>query len=135
MLNAKIFGQAWDVVTRSLKLRLAKHDVIAENIANVDTPGYRRRDLPFAKVMEAYLKGAPRLKTTNPRHIEPSPLEPPLMLREEIMPSDEGTPNNVSLEEEMAKLAENNLLYQATVQALIKELELLREAITEGGRR
>ncbi len=134
MLNSKIFGKTWETVARSLKLRLTKHDVIAENIANVDTPGYRRRDLPFAKVMEAYLKGSPHLKTTNPRHIKSSPLTPPLIQEEELLPSDEGTPNNVSLEEEMAKLAENNILYQATVQALIKELELLRTAITEGGR-
>ncbi|NPB09829.1 MAG: flagellar basal body rod protein FlgB [Thermodesulfobacteria bacterium] len=135
MLHTKIFGQTWQTVTRSLKLRLLKHDVIAENIANVDTPGYKRRDIPFEKVMEAYLRGAPPLKTTNPRHLKPSVFSPPTLWPEEIVPEDEGTPNNVSLEEEMAKLAENNLLYQATVQALIKELELLREAITEGGKR
>ncbi len=134
MLNAKIFGKTWQTVAQSLKWRLLKHDVIAENIANVDTPGYRRRELPFEKVMEAYLKGAPPLKVTNPRHLKPSLLSPPTLRREEVLPPDEGTPNNVSLEEEMAKLAENNLLYQATVQALIKELELLREAITEGGK-
>ncbi len=85
--------------------------------------------------MEAYLKGKPPLKITNPRHLKPSVLEPPTYPEEEALPPEEGTPNNVSLEEEMAKLSENNLMYQATVQALIKELELLREAITEGGKR
>ncbi len=134
MLGTKIFGKTWQTVTQSLKWRLLKHDVIAENIANVDTPAYRRRDLPFEKIMEAYLKGAPPLEVTHPRHLKPSLLSPPTFRPEEILPPDEGTPNNVSLEEEMAKLAENNLLYQATVQALIKELELLREAITEGGK-
>ena len=131
----KIFGHTFQVIAQALRLRLEKHDVIAENIANVDTPGYRRRDLPFEKVMEAYLKGAPPLKTTNPRHLKPPLAGPPLLREEELLPEDEGTPNNVSLEEEMAKLAENNLMYQATVQALIKELELLRETITEGGKR
>ena len=135
MLVGKIFGRTWEVVSKSLKLRLARHDVIAANIANVDTPGYRKKDIPFEKVMAAYLKGAPPLKTTNPRHLKPSLLEPPVCPEEDCTPPEKGTPNNVSLEEEMAKLSENNLMYQATVQALIKELELLREAITEGGKR
>ncbi len=135
MFAGKIFGRTWAVVTKSLKVRLARHDLIAANIANVDTPGYRKKDIPFERVMEAYLKGKPPLKITNPRHLKPSVLEPPTYPEEEALPPEEGTPNNVSLEEEMAKLSENNLMYQATVQALIKELELLREAITEGGKR
>ncbi len=135
MFAGKIFGKTWNIVTQALKLRLAKHDIIASNIANVDTPGYRRKDLPFEKIMSAYLKGAPALKTTHPKHFGPHPLKPPICPEEDCTPPDEGTPNNVSLEEEMAKLSENNLMYQATVQALIKELELLKEAITEGGKR
>lgn len=135
MFTGKIFGKTWQIVTRSLKLRLARHDVIAANIANVDTPGYRRKDIPFEKVMAAYLKDSPRLKTTHPRHFQKGPLSAPFCPEEDCEPRDEGTPNNVSLEEEMAKLSENNLMYQATVQALIKEIELLREAITEGGKR
>ncbi len=137
MITGRLFGKTWQVVAKSLRLRLARHDVIAANIANVDTPGYRRKDIPFEKVMAAYLKDSPKLKTTHPRHVGSDPLAPPLCSRfeEDCVPLDEGTPNNVSLEEEMAKLSENNLMYQATVQALIKELELLKEAITEGGKR
>ncbi|OAG28160.1 flagellar basal body rod protein FlgB [Thermodesulfatator autotrophicus] len=135
MIGVKLFGKTWQVVSEALKLRLTRHEVISANIANVDTPGYRRKDVPFEKVMAAYLKGSPPLKVTNPRHIKPG-LAPdggvPLIEEE---PPVEGTPNNVSLEQEMAKLSENNLMYQATVQALMKEIELLREAITEGGKR
>ncbi len=134
-MGFKLFGRTWKIVSESLKLRLARHDVIAANIANVDTPGYHRKDLPFEKIMKAYLRGEPRLLTTNPRHIKPSIMEPPVTTEEDWTPPDEGTPNNVSLEEEMAKLTENTILYQATIQALIKQLELLKEAITEGGKR
>ncbi len=134
-MGFKLFGRTWKIISESLRLRLARHDVIAANIANVDTPGYRRKDLPFEKIMEAYLRGEPHLLTTNPRHIKPSIMEPPVTTEEDWIPPDEGTPNNVSLEEEMAKLTENTILYQATVQALIKQLELLKEAITEGGKR
>ncbi len=133
-MGLSLFGKMWKVVSEALSLRLIRHDVIASNIANVDTPGYRRKEFPFEKIMEEYLKDKPPLITTHPRHIEPSPEEPRIFSEEDWMPSDEGTPNNVSLEEEMARLSENTIFYQATVQALIKELEILREAITEGGK-
>lgn len=133
-MGVKLFGRTWRIVSQALKWRLAKNDVIAANIANVDTPGYHRKDLPFEKIMEAYLRGEPRLLTTNPRHLKPSPLEPPVTTEEDWTPPEEGTPNNVSLEDEMAKLTENTILYQATIQALIKELQILKDAITEGGK-
>ncbi|WP_022853680.1 flagellar basal body rod protein FlgB [Thermodesulfatator atlanticus] len=135
MIGEKLFGKTWQVVTQALKVRLARHDVIAANIANVDTPGYRAKDIPFEKVMQAYLKGSPPLKLTNPRHIKPGLSPDGSYPLEEESPPVEGTPNNVSLEAEMAKLSENNLMYQATIQALMKEIALLKEAITEGGKR
>ena len=47
---------------------------------------------------------------------------------------ERGTPNNVDLDEQMSKLAENNLQYQASIQMLIKKFEILKNAIIEGGR-
>ncbi|RUM89961.1 MAG: hypothetical protein DSZ23_02380, partial [Thermodesulfatator sp.] len=51
-----------------------------------------------------------------------------------VTSSERGVPNNVDLDEQMAKLSENNLQYQAAVQLLVKKFELLKEAATEGGR-
>ncbi|OAQ20704.1 flagellar basal body rod protein FlgB [Thermosulfurimonas dismutans] len=127
----KMFSKTWDLIARSLKLRNLRHDVLASNIANVDTPGYRRKDIPFEKVMRAYLGEEMPLKMTHARHISNSPREVQAQI---VEPEEVGTPNNVSLEEEMSKLMENHLLYQATVEALIKEIGLMREAITEGGK-
>ncbi len=128
----RLFERTWEVVARSLKLRNLKHEVLASNVANVDTPGYIRKDVPFEKIMRAYLgkEGLP-LKRTRPQHLAfpPGEVNPVVEVREEV-----GTPNNVSLEEEMSRLMENHLLYQATLQALIKEITLMRDAITEGGR-
>ncbi len=125
------------LVSTALKIRSYKHDLIASNIANVDTPGYRRKDIPFKKVMEAYLSNqGPHLslKTTSPRHIKSGRggrLEEIVKAYEE---KTLGTPNNVSLEEEMVSLTENQVLYESTLQALAKELQMLNEAISGGGR-
>lgn len=127
------FQKLLDVVRVSLKLRAKRHELISSNIANVDTPGYRRKDLPFERIMETYLSAERTLKTTHPRHF-------PRRERnlEDLIRTYEaktlGTPNNVSLEEEMGTLIENQLLYESTLQALSKELERLKEIITEGGR-
>ncbi|MFN3505452.1 MAG: flagellar basal body rod protein FlgB [Caldimicrobium sp.] len=127
------FQKLLDTVKVSLRLRASRHQLISSNIANVDTPGYRRKDLPFEKIMEKYITSERSLKTTQKKHF---PLRDGNMetLRRENFFSTLGTPNNVSLEEEMIILTENQLLYETTLQALSKELERLKEIITEGGK-
>lgn len=127
------FQKLLDTVKVSLRLRTERHHLLSANIANVDTPGYRRKDIPFEKVMERYLQRERLLKTSSSRHI---PLRDGRLsdLVKGFQPDTLGTPNNVSLEEEMTALTENQLLYESTLQALAKELERLREIITEGGK-
>ncbi|PMP68189.1 MAG: flagellar basal body rod protein FlgB [Thermodesulfobacterium geofontis] len=128
-----VFERTFNLVKTALKLRSYKHSLLASNIANVDTPGYRRKDISFEKVIQSYLSERGGLKTTHPQHLKGFRKS----LKELIKTYEEeslGTPNNVNLEEELVQLTENQMLYEATLQALSKELERLREAITEGGR-
>jgi flagellar basal-body rod protein FlgB len=130
------FNRLLNIVGTALKLRSYRQQLIASNIANVDTPGYRRKDIPFEKIMERYLTSEKRLKTTNPRHF---PFRE-TSLQDYIKEYEEksqtlGTPNNVNLEEEMANLTQNKVLYEATLQALYKELQIIKTAINEGGGR
>ena len=132
-----IFEKTFNIAKAALKLRSYKQTLIASNIANVDTPGYRRKDIPFKKIMQEYLSNsAPDLplKTTDPRHIEPRNTEDVLSIAEIYKSKTLGTPNNVSLEQEITELTQNQVLYEATLQALAKEIQRLKEAITEGGR-
>ncbi len=124
-----------NLVNTALKLRSYRHQLLSSNIANVDTPGYRRKDILFEKIFKKYFTELKTkvLKTTKDNHF----LTRPILLedwKKEIEPFTLGTPNNVNLEEEMVSLTENQLLYEATLQALSKELERLKEIITEGGR-
>jgi flagellar basal-body rod protein FlgB len=127
------FSKTFSLVKTALKLRSHKHSLLASNIANVDTPGYRRKDIPFEKIIQSYLSEEIHLKTTHPKHLKGFRKN-----LEELIKSYEeetlGTPNNVNLENELVQLTENQILYEATLQALSKELERLKEAITEGGR-
>lgn len=128
-----VFNKTFSLIKTALKLRSYKHSLLASNIANVDTPGYRRKDIPFEKIIQSYLCEEICLKTTHPKHLKGFRKN----LEELIKTYEEetlGTPNNVNLEEELVQLTENQILYEATLQALSKELERLKEAITEGGR-
>ena len=134
-----LFGKGYELLDRVLHVRSVKNTVISSNIANVDTPGYKARELPFKKVMDYYLgvenSGKLPLKRTNPRHLDNLGREKIARPEDFIVKSRErGTPNNVDLDVEMAKLADNNLQYQATLQVLIRRLEGLKNAVTEGGR-
>jgi len=128
-----ILEKTFDLLRVALKLRSYRHTLLASNIANVDTPGYRRKDIPFEKIIQNYLSKESLLKTTHPKHFKGLSKN-----IDEIIKAYEdetlGTPNNVNLEEEIVRLTENQILYEATLQALSKELERLKEAITEGGR-
>jgi len=131
-----IFEKTFNVAKAALKLRSYKQELIASNIANVDTPGYRRKDIPFQKVMQAYLgeSGDIPLKTTSPKHIKDPDTKNIMSLAKAYKDKTLGTPNNVSLEQEITEMTQNQVLYEATLQALAKEIQRLKEAITEGGR-
>ncbi len=141
-----LFGPAIDIMGKALTLRAKRNSVLSSNIANVDTPGYKSKDLNFDQLMENYLKdkglgggsGAKGgsnaelpLATTNPRHIKGAQEEKPQAI---IVSKERGVPNNVDIDEEMAKLSANNIQYQLTTQMLIKKFEALKTAITEGGK-
>ena len=124
----------------AMKLRAIKHDVISSNIANINTPKYRCKNLNFEKEFKKILTPKPklRLETTNPRHI-PYPKKNETT---EISPKIEecNTPvigndkNNVDLDREMAKMAKNHLLYNSYLQIFTKKIKMLKDSIIQGGR-
>lgn len=143
-----IFGWTFEVLETALHVRGKRNEVLSANISNLETPGYRPKDIPFKEVMARYLENgkAGGLSVTHPDHI-PDPwrvatiatgprtgLSPEGYAIVDLTPRERGTPNSVDLEREMGELALNNLQFQSTVQSLIKELDMLKTAITEGGK-
>ncbi len=123
----KLFDRTMGFLQRSLDVRTTRHKVLSGNVANAETPNYRSMDIPFQRVLEQTLHSDSglQLKKTHRFHI-PETLERPL----EAVVSSEG----VNLDQEMANLTENNLMFQAGVQALVKKLEALKTTIIEGGK-
>ena len=106
----------------------ARMGVIAENVAQADTPGYKARDLPaFA---ETYRDSAP-LRATRPGHLGAS--ERPLTPEAHIVPAT-GAPNGntVSLEGEMVKAAEARQSHEMALAIYRSTSDLVRTALGKG---
>lgn len=137
-----LFNRTIDLMGKSLNLRLAKHSMTATNLANMDIPGYRIRDLKFEETMQQALSspdGRLTMRQTNSRHMPVRGIERAYQAAQaKIEYSVYGRDNQgddlVDIDQEMTKLAKNHLLYNATVQMLAKKLEALKYAISEGGR-
>jgi len=128
-IGKQLFDRTMGLVQRSLDIRAARHEVISGNVANVETPDYVSKDLPFQKVFERSLEGSPvlPLKRTHPRHL-PALEEG----RKDFSWDIEVAPApGVDIDQQMAKLAENNLMFQAGIQSLIKKFEALKVSVTE----
>ncbi|WP_243374361.1 flagellar basal body rod protein FlgB [Geotalea sp. SG265] len=134
-----IFGSTVDILGKTLDLRAKNHNHIAANIANAETPGYMPTRLSFeAELKDAVNgKGVGRGALTNPRHI---PFKGKGGSVEEVKGTVVETPaqsvgvdnNAVELENEMGKMSENQIMFNATVQLLGKKFEGLKYAIKGG---
>jgi flagellar basal-body rod protein FlgB len=120
------------LLAKTLGYRSRRHGVIAANLANIDTPGYRPQELVFEQELQrAGAASDVHLKRSHPQHLPgPGAPGPDAVLRPSGEPSAGGT-TSLNLDKEMAKMAQNNLLYEAEARLLSKKFEALRMAIDE----
>ena len=134
-----IFGPTIDVLGKSIDLRAKSQNLISSNIANAETPNYIPKTLDFEQELQSAVKsgsaGTPAI--TNPRHL---PLKGTAGRLQSVTGSVVETPaktpgndgNAVELENEMGKLLENQIMYNASIQMLSKKLNDLSTAIKGG---
>lgn len=115
-----------------------KHRVTANNIANVDTPAFKKADVAFEEELKMALERADRLtmKTTHPKHIQ-SPFPPDLhSVQPKVVVSTDTTMrndlNNVDIDVEMAKMTDNNIMYNTLAQLIADKIRGLKNIISEG---
>ena len=112
----------------------ARQDVLSQNVANADTPGYAARDLKPMDFENLLHKASapgfePGLMVTNPRHIAISPSRTSFESSDapDTQPSPNG--NSVSLEEEMIKVSDTQGQFQAASNLYAKAMQLMRTAL------
>jgi flagellar basal-body rod protein FlgB len=133
-----IFDRTMRLLERTLDLRSGRQRVIASNLANEETPGYRASELTFMDQLQSAHKGRLPivLAATQSRHFGLRGAEGVQVVTGKLNEVPAGDipldANSVNLELEMAKLSENVMQYNAAATILSKKFNGLLSAIREG---
>lgn len=115
-----------------------RQETIANNIANVDTPDYKRQDVRFIdRLQEAVNKRSQtELRTTSASHIESGARrseETGFNTTVDGNTNYRNDKNNVDIDAEMALMAKNNLYYNTLSQQIKNKFDSLNNVIEKGG--
>ncbi len=116
--------ELFDVTQRSLEVALhgteLRQEVLANNVANVNTPGFKRSDVSFQSELASALRFDPRGHDLS--------VDPQVTVESDTTVRVDG--NNVDPDKEAARLAETQLLFQALMSVTAKRLSSMSQLIT-----
>jgi len=117
-----LFNKTMNLLSGMLDYQSKRHKIIISNIANIDTEGFKPSDISFKQALGK--TNSIQMATTDPGHIgrEGSGAGPI-----EVTTSEE----NVKIDKEMANLAENQLMYNMTVDMLSRKFRGINTVLKE----
>jgi len=115
----KIFSNS-KLVEKALDASWLRNDAISQNLANVDTPGYKKKTVPFEQLLNDAM---------SEKDIDNIDLK---MVEDNSNLSTRLDGNNVDIESETADEAKNTIKYNTLIQSLNSQFSRLRSAIREG---
>jgi flagellar basal-body rod protein FlgB len=130
-MSDKLFSSnTVDLLKRSLDAYSLRQRVIAENIANAETPGFKARQVEFETLLREAGEVSMRMRNSGPAHQSKSEAQSvqALVHDKSDRAMDNGI-NNVSIDMEMAALAETNLNHKLSTRALTLRYQLLRNSV------
>ena len=129
----KLFSNTFTSLDQALNYASIKQKVISQNIANVDTPNYKAKDVSFKSVLQSEMNNDFTTNRTDPRHIDfssGSTSQPSIVTRQNTQYNSNG--NSVDLDQEMNDLATNQIYYNALVEQLNSKFSALQNVIRGG---
>jgi flagellar basal-body rod protein FlgB len=128
----KLFSNTFTSLSDALNYSSLKQKVISQNIANVDTPNYKAKDVTFKTIFQNEMNPDFTTNRTDPRHIDFSSDSntPGIVVRQNAEYNNNG--NSVDLDQEMSDLASNQIYYDALVEQLNSKFSTLQNVIRGG---
>ncbi|MEC3607091.1 flagellar basal body rod protein FlgB [Bacillus glycinifermentans] len=126
-----IFSGTIKTLEGALQRANVKQKVISDNIANVDTPNYKAKKVSFKNMLNEESSRIDATKTDY-RHIDFKGNESNYSIVSSKQTSYQQNRNNVDIDQEMSKMAENQIQYQALVERISGKFNSLKTAITGG---
>ncbi len=139
MLDKLLNSGSEQLLVKAMDAASLRNEVIANNIANVETPGFKKSEVIFSEKIKKVLQNEKihvKLNITDKRHITSSKspgintIQPEISQCNSTSYRNDG--NNVDIDVEMAELAKNKIYYDAMGQSISNEIKLLRLAIERG---
>ena len=135
MSPPSLLDRTFTPLQQALDLRAYRQQLLAANIANADTPGYKAVDLPFGKALQAAIAGQSgtlSLKTDQPGQLQGHAASQPAA---RFVAYQQGNPqgldgNTVDMNHEQAAFASNSIQYEADLTFLTGRIKTLASAIT-----
>ncbi len=132
-----------DSVNQSLKaaidLRWRRHELLAHNLANADTPGFRPKDLEFEGVLQSAMEGGDIAMAEVPRSpghsaigmgdVDGGEVAQQVIERPEI--GDTLDDNSIDTDREMGRIADNSLYYQTSLELLRRRYAAVQRVISD----
>jgi flagellar basal-body rod protein FlgB len=130
--SLKLFSHTFNVLEQGLDYSSLKQKVISHNIANVDTPNYKAKQVHFKTELNNALQSLKAYRT-HPKHFEFKKKTSSyfsVMTRNDVVYNHNG--NSVDIDKEMSDLAENQIYYNALVERLNSKFNSLKNVIRGG---
>lgn len=122
-----------DFQKRAMDASSLKHEVISNNIANIETPGYKRKKVVFEALLSDSLEQMKlRMKKTDAMHMDSGIESAPFYVETDHGMSERIDGNSVNIDIEMAEEAKNNIKYNALINQTSGQIRRLRSAIRGG---
>ena len=118
---------------KALQVRSDKMEVIAGNLANANTPGYKAKDIDFQQAMKNAQFGQTKLAVTNDKHIQGSAsAHANTQFRIPDQP-DTGDGNTVDVQRERNAFLETGMRYEAGLTLISGKFSGMKKALSSGG--
>jgi flagellar basal-body rod protein FlgB len=131
----EINDKTMQAIAAGLKFREMRQELISSNIANAETPGYKAKRLGFEKALARALDvdGQQGMKIEDGRHFNVGGggfenLEPEIFNDPNGVVNESG--NTVNREDEMARMAENKIMYDTLIQLMNKKIGLKKYVLS-----
>lgn len=137
MSDSRIYGRTHQMISNSLDIAAKRHNLIAGNIANMDTIGYTPKDIDFQTALSRAMEGPEPdyMDKTHEKHLSSNYGTFPYSVRgHDSEDVDIHHLDSVNIDTEMMHLMENNVKYRSTIEMLLRKMTILNYAIDEGGK-
>lgn len=136
--NSSVFNHSFQALEKAIDISQKRQGVIAGNLSNLDTPGYKAREIDFQAALKNALESegslsGPPMTRTHAAHLG-GDIQGGVDVEIHDDPAGFDGLNWVGVDQEMKKLMENKLVYQTAVEAMKRKITIIKDTIRDGGR-